>query len=293
MSFSFTGTGVAIVTPFNNDFSIDYDSFEKVINHTIDGKVEYIVVLGTTGESVTLNKKEKQELVQFCIKKVNGRVPIVIGIGGNNTHEVVADIKQQNFDGIAGLLSASPYYNKPSQEGIYRHFKAVAEASPVPVILYNVPGRTGSNMAASTTLRLANDFKNITAIKEASGNLTQITQIIKDKPQHFEVLSGDDALSFSMLSLGAKGVISVIANSHPFEFSELVRLCIEGEIIKARQLQFKLFALMEALFTEGSPGGIKSALKSLGLCKDVVRLPLTNISEKHDGVITGILKNLE
>lgn len=293
MSFPFKGTGVAIVTPFNEDFTVDFKSLGKIIQHGINGKLEYLVVLGTTGESVTLCKEEKQAVVDFCVEKANGKIPVVVGVGGNCTQDVITSIEKQNFDNIAGLLSVSPYYNKPSQEGIYNHFKAISKASPVPVIIYNVPGRTGSNISASTTLRLANDCKNIIAIKEASGDLSQITEILINKPEGFEVLSGDDALTYSMIALGAKGAISVIANSHPLHFSNLVRFALDGKLDKAKELQYKLFDYMNALFTEGSPSGIKSALSTMGLCKNVVRMPLTTVSENHGKVIEGFVKKID
>ena len=293
MSFPFRGTGVAIVTPFNEDLSVDFNSLEKIIQHGINGKLEYLVVLGTTGESVTLCKEEKQEIINFCIEKVDGKIPVVIGLGGNCNSDVISAIEKQDFTNIAGLLSVTPYYNKPSQEGIYQHFKRISEASPVPVIIYNVPGRTGTNVTSETTLRLANDCKNIVATKEASGDINQITEMLINKPEGFEVLSGDDALSYSMLALGAKGVISVIANSHPLQFSNLVRYALNGEFEKARELQYKLFDYMNALFTEGNPSGVKSALANLGLCKNVVRMPLTTVSEEHGKVIDALLKKIE
>ncbi|MCG8702430.1 MAG: 4-hydroxy-tetrahydrodipicolinate synthase [Bacteroidales bacterium] len=280
MEYQFSGTGVAIVTPFNKDLTIDYNAFEGLINHVIKGKLEYIVVLGTTGESVTLSKDEKKELVSFCVEKTAGRVPIVVGIGGNNTQDVLENISKQDFTGISGVLSVSPYYNKPSQEGIYQHFKSVAEKSPKPVIIYNVPGRTGSNIKAETTIRLANDCKNIVAVKEASGDLPQIMQIIKNKPSGFEVLSGDCALTYPMIALGVKGVISVIANSHPLQYGGMIRDCLQGNWESAQKVQYDLLDYIKLLFDEGSPAGIKAALSQMGLCKNIVRLPVTTVSKE-------------
>lgn len=276
----FTGTGVAIVTPFNNDFSVDYPALEKITDYIITNGVNYIVVLGTTGESVALTKDEKKQVVKTVIKAATGRVPIVIGIGGNFTQEIVETIQHTDFAGIDAILSVSPYYNKPNQTGIYEHYKAISKASPLPIIMYNVPGRTSMNVSSETTLRLAHDFSNIIATKEASGNMTQISEILRDKPEGFSVISGDDGLTLPMISLGAVGVISVIANSHPKEFSIMVDEAIGGNYRLARKFHLSLVETINQYFVEGSPAGVKAALEIMGLCKNVVRLPLTPVSEK-------------
>ena len=272
------GTGVALVTPFNADGSIDFIGLENLVNHCIVGGVEYLVVLGTTGESATLNSEEKA-LVLREVKRINaGRVPIIYGAGGNNTQAVIDSFSTTDLDGVYALLSVSPYYNKPTQEGIYQHYKAIATASPLPIILYNVPGRTSSNISAATTLRLARDFKNISAIKEASGNMEQIMEIIKNKPEGFEVISGDDNLTFAMIALGAKGVISVSGQGMPKIFSQMVRNALAGKWQEALSAHYDLFDFTNMLFAEGNPGGIKAALKALNICEDHLRLPLWKIS---------------
>lgn len=275
----FIGTGVAIVTPFTETKEIDFNSLKKIIEHLITNKIEYLVFLGTTGECATLTDEEKHKVIAFAKETVNGRVPLVIGIGGNNTAEVVNFIKETDFTDIDAILSVSPYYNKPTQLGIYYHYKEIAEAAPVPVILYNVPGRTGSNITAETTLKLANDFKNIIAIKEASGNMEQYMQIIKHKPNDFLVISGDDALTLPSLSLGMDGVISVAAHASPLEFSNMVRLGLEGKFDEARKIHYQLLDVMYSIFLEGNPGGIKAILHAKGLCENEVRLPLYRISD--------------
>lgn len=280
MNNKFRGTGVAIITPFHNDETIDFTSLKKLIDFQIENKVEYIVALGTTGESATLSKDEKKAVIEFIIETVNKRTPVVVGIGGNNTREVLKTIDSTDFTNIDAILSVCPYYNKPTQEGIYQHYKLVSTNSPVPVIMYNVPGRTGINMTADTTLRLANDFKNIMAVKEASGNLEQIMRIIKYKPNNFMVISGDDALTMPMIATGANGVISVTANAFPYEFSEMVRLTLEGKLEKAKELHYKLLDIYDALFMEGSPGGIKAVLEIMGYCKNYFKLPVVPVSQK-------------
>lgn len=285
----FTGTGVAIVTPFNDDFSVDYPSLEKIADYCISSGVSYIVVLGTTGESATLTKEEKKQVVKTVVSAASGRVPVVIGIGGNFTQEVVETIKSTDFKGIDAILSVSPYYNKPNQTGIYEHYKAIASASPLPIILYNVPGRTSMNMAAQTVVKLAHDFKNIIAVKEACGNLVQAMEIIRDKPADFAVISGDDALTLPMISVGAVGVISVIANSHPKEFSIMVDEAIGGNYPLARKATLELLETINLLFADGSPAGVKAVLEMKKLCKNIVRLPLVPVSENiykklHDTV---------
>lgn len=278
---NFSGTGVAIITPFRKDGSLDFNSLGKLLEHIIKGGVDYVVPLGTTGESAVLTKDEKKAVVNFVTDTVAGRIPVVVGIGGNNTQEVLDAIGGFDFTGVSGLLSVSPYYNKPSQQGLYAHFKAIAGVSPVPVILYNVPGRTGSNLAAETTVKLARDVKNISAIKEASGNMAQIMQIMMHKPKDFQVLSGDDLLTLPMMALGATGVISVVANACPGEFSAMVNHALKGEFGKAATCHYKLVDFINALFEEGSPAGIKAALESLNICQNHLRLPLVPVSDAH------------
>jgi len=276
----FVGTGVAIVTPFSKDGNVDFKGLTSLIEHLIKGKVEYLVVLGTTGESAVLTKDEKSAVINHVVDTVEGRVPLVLGIGGNNTQEVVDTIKHSNLKGFSAILSVSPYYNKPSQEGIYQHYKMIAGVSPLPIILYNVPGRTMSNMTSETTLRLANDFKNIIAIKEASGNVEQCMRIIKNKPKDFLVISGDDNLTLPLIASGADGVISVLANAYPKDFSEMVRQALAGNISQAQKLHYKTFEITEQLFADGNPGGVKIALELLKVCGSNVRLPLVKPNEK-------------
>ncbi|MBN8702122.1 MAG: 4-hydroxy-tetrahydrodipicolinate synthase [Bacteroidetes bacterium] len=286
------GTGVAIVTPFEKNGDVDYVALTKLIEHLLRGKVEYLVVLGTTGESVTLSKEEKTKIVGHVKKVVRKRVPIVIGIGGNNTLEVIETIKHTDFAGIEAILSVSPYYNKPTQQGIYEHYKAIAQSTLMPIILYNVPGRTGSNIAAETTLRLANDFKNIIGIKEASANLEQQhMKIIRDKPTNFLVISGDDALTLPVIACGGDGVISVVANAYPKDFSDMVRLSLKGDFVKARKLHYKLTEFIDLLFADGSPGGIKEALVRLGIGKNYLRLPLQSPNNAVIAKIDKFVKN--
>lgn len=276
----FQGTGVAMVTPFNTDGSVDYEGLRRLINFQIDGGVDYLVSLGTTGEASTLSKDEKKSVWEFTKDTVAGRVPLVAGIGGNCTSDVVEAVKGFNANGYDAILSVSPYYNKPTQEGIYQHYKAVAEASPLPVILYNVPARTGSNMCADTTLRLAHDFNNIIAVKEAAGNFDQFNEIIKDKPADFLFISGDDAVSLPLIAMGAAGIISVVANVIPAVFSQMIRLCLEGKFNEARPLHYKVLELTNSLFLEGNPCGIKEALRHAGICNNTLRLPLVNVSSE-------------
>jgi len=289
----FTGTGVAIVTPFKNDKSIDFNALQRIVHHCIDGQVDYFVVLGTTGEPITLNIDEKSDVVRCVVDTVAGRVQVMVGVAGNDTAKVIQDIKHTDFNGISGLLSVTPYYNKPSQTGLLEHFKTVAAASPVPVILYNVPGRTGVNMTAETTLTLAHEVENIVAIKEASGNLTQIMQIIKGRPDHFSVISGDDALSLPMIAIGGQGVISVAANAFPKEISTIIRKSLENEYQEAQIAQYRIFELFDLLFTEGSPSGIKAALHILGLSKNELRLPLVPVSQKTYQKIEKFIQELK
>ncbi|MFZ4522923.1 MAG: 4-hydroxy-tetrahydrodipicolinate synthase [Bacteroidales bacterium] len=289
----FKGTGVAIVTPFKKSGAIDFDAFEKIINFIINGGVDFIVVLGTTGEASTISKQEKKALIEFSVKAINKRVPLVVGIGGNSTSDVVLAIHGTPFKGVDGILSVCPYYSKPQQEGIYQHFKIIAEASPVPVILYTVPGRTSSNISAATTLRLAKDCSNIVGIKEASGNFEQIFQVIKNRPKDFLVLAGDDGLALPLISAGADGLISVSANAFPGEVSRLVNFAIEGNWKSARELHYKLIDFTNALFIDGSPSGIKAALEIMNLCQNILRLPLVPVIPDTKKMIHHFINQLE
>ena len=296
MHEQYRGTGVAIVTPFHESGNIDFAAFEKLLEHVIGNGIDYIVLLGTTGESVTLSKDEKIAVIDFVTDIVSDRVPLVLGIGGNNTQEVINTIKATSFDRIGAILSVSPYYNKPQQRGIYNHYKAIAAASPVPVILYNVPGRTSSNISSETTLKLAHDMKNIIGIKEASGNLLQIMEIIKGKPSGFLVISGDDALTLPILAMGGDGVISVVANAYPAEFTRMVSLGLEGKVSQAREMHYLLLEMINELFADGSPSGIKAVLETMGLCKSHVRLPLVKVgksTQTHLDLLVQDLKNTE
>lgn len=273
----FFGTGVALITPFTSTGSVDYKALKKVLQHTAKG-VDYFVVMGTTGESATLSSQEKKDVLRYVIENNPKRLPIVYGIGGNNTKEVVENIKSTNFEGVDALLSVSPYYNKPSQEGIYQHFKAVADASPVPVMLYNVPGRTASNISAETTLRLA-AHKNIFAIKEASGNIEQCMKIAKAMPKDFLLISGDDLLTVPLYSIGAKGVISVLANAYPVVFQKMKEFSFAGDFAKASKEQFKILEINGPMYEEGNPVGVKQLMANMGLCTNNVRLPLVPASD--------------
>jgi 4-hydroxy-tetrahydrodipicolinate synthase len=288
----FHGTGVAMVTPFDAQGQVDYAGLENLINYLIDGGVNYLVSLGTTGESATLNKEEKKKIWAFTAEKVNKRVNLVAGIGGNNTLEVVEAVKEFDATGYDAILSASPHYNKPIQEGIYQHYKAIAEAAPLPVILYNVPGRTGSNMTAETTVRLAHDFKNIIGIKEASGNFDQFNQIMRDKPESFLFISGDDPVTLPMMAMGAVGVISVVGNALPQQFSDMIRTCMTGDFKAAHKAHYQLIEFTRLMFADGSPGGVKTALKQLGVCGDTLRLPLVQVSEGIASKIEAELKKI-
>lgn len=279
MDERFRGLGVAMVTPFRANGGIDYAGLEKLIEHQITGGVDYVVSMGTTGESVTLSKEEKKQLLATTIELVRNRVPVVLGVGGNSTGAVIEDLGSFEMDGVDGILSVSPYYNKPTQEGIYQHFKAVAQVSLRPIILYNVPGRTGSNMSAETTVRLARDLKNVVAIKEASGNLDQMGMILKHKPKDFMLISGDDTLTLPAIAIGGVGVISVVGNALPGETSRLVHAALKGDLATAGREHLRLLEIINLLFAEGNPGGIKYVLKALGICDDHMRLPLVNISE--------------
>lgn len=266
--------GVALVTPFKQDGEIDFDALKRLVEYQITNGTDYLVVLGTTAETPTLTEEEKEAVIQTVVSTVHGRVPLVLGMGGNNTQSLVNKIRTSDFNGIDALLSVTPYYNKPSQEGLYRHYEAIAKASKLPIILYNVPGRTGVNMLPETTLRLAHDFSNIVAIKEASGNFTQIDDIIKNKPERFSVISGDDGITYPLLTLGAVGVISVIGNAFPYEFSRMVRLALNGDYQHALLIHHQFTELIKLLFVEGNPAGVKSMLAAMGFIENRLRLPL-------------------
>lgn len=268
------GFGVALITPFNEDESIDYDALARLVDYQIQNNTDYLVVLGTTAETPTLSDEEKKKVVESVVNRVNGRIPVVQGVGGNNTAALVKQLKEDNFDGIDAILSVTPYYNKPSQEGLYQHYKAIAQASRLPIILYNVPGRTGVNMTAETTLRLANEFDNIVAVKEASGDMTQMDDIIKRKPENFEVISGDDGVTFPLITLGAIGVISVIGNALPKEFSRMTRLALAGDYENALTIHHTFSELFSLLFVDGNPAGVKCMMHMMGYIENKLRLPL-------------------
>ncbi len=289
----FLGTGTAIVTPFHREGSIDFKSFETLINYQIDNGVNYIVFLGTTGESVTQSPAEQNAVVNFAVEIVDRRVPVVVGIGGNNTQAITDTMQNTSFDGIDAVLSVSPYYNKPQANGLFYHYKEIASACPVPVIMYNVPGRTGSNIDSDTCLRIAYDVDNIIAVKEASKDLEQCARIIKDKPEGFLVISGSDELTLPFMALGGDGVISVIANAFPGEFSRMVTLCLENRFEEARKLHLDLLDIINVIYAEGSPSGIKAVLARKGLCKNVVRLPLAKVSKALMSHINKLVQESE
>jgi len=272
------GTGVAIVTPFKNDSSIDFAAFGRVVNHVINGGVNYIVAMGTTGEAPTLSKDEKKAIICYILEAIDNRVPLVVGIGGNNTQEIINQVRNLDLSGVDAILSVAPYYNKPNQRGLFQHFKAIATWSPIPVIIYNVPGRTGSNISAETCLQLANECENIVGVKEASGNFEQIMKIIKGKPENFIVISGDDMNTLPIISSGGSGVISVLANAFPAEWSEMVNQCMKSNFKSAREIQFRFLEMIELLFADGSPAGVKAMLNIMNLCQNTVRLPLVPVS---------------
>ena len=273
------GVGVALITPFHNDGSIDFNGLERLLEHCINGGVDYFVVNGTTAENPTLSKEERYAVLDFVLEKNANRLPVIFGIGGNNTMAVAQEMSAFNVDGVSALLSASPYYNKPTQEGIYQHYRALSEASSLPIILYNVPGRTSSNISAETTLRLAADFENIVAIKEASGNLDQITELVLGRPEDFKIISGDDNLTFAMLGIGCDGVISVSGQGVPEVFCKVYDEAVQGNWSESKEAHLSLFNLTNLLFAEGNPAGIKAVLQLRGLCEDTVRLPLIVASE--------------
>lgn len=289
---SLIGTGVALVTPFKKDFSVDTEALTRITNHVIEGGVEYLVILGTTAESATLNAEEKEIVIKTIVAANKGRVPMVLGVGGNNTAKVVEELKTRDLSMFAAILSVSPYYNKPTQEGIYQHFKAVSVASPIPIIVYNVPGRTSSNMLPATVIRLANDFKNIIGIKEAAGDIVQAMKLIQTKPEGFLVISGDDMITLPMVLAGGSGVISVIGEGFPKEFSEMVRLGLNKKVDEAYKLHYKLADSIDMIFEQGNPAGIKEVFKHLGLSENTVRLPLVNVDENLSVRLSNFTKNL-
>ncbi|BCY29502.1 4-hydroxy-tetrahydrodipicolinate synthase [Flavobacterium okayamense] len=289
----FIGTGVALVTPFKKDCSVDVDALKRIVDYVTEGGVEYLVVLGTTAESATLSNEEKEIVIKTIVEANNKRLPLVLGVGGNNTAKVIEELKTRDLSAFDAILSVSPYYNKPTQEGIYQHFKAVAEASPLPVILYNVPGRTASNMLPATVIRLANDFENVIAIKEAAGDIVQAMKLIQNKPKGFLVISGDDMITLPMVLAGGAGVISVIGEGFPKEFSEMVRLGLQRKVDEAYALHYKLADSIDMIFEQGNPGGIKEVFKSLGLSENTVRLPLVNVNEDLANRLNNFTKSIQ
>ena len=289
----FTGLGIALITPFNEDESVDYERLGRLVEYQLQNNADYLVVLGSTGETPTLSEEEKTEIVDFVVSKVKGRVPIVLGVGGNNTAAIVKRLQTESFVGVDAILSVVPYYNKPSQEGIYQHYSAIAKASKLPIILYNVPGRTGVNMQVETTIRLAREFDNIIAIKEACGNMDQINDIIKRKPKEFMVLSGDDGIAYPLITMGAQGVISVIGNAFPKEFGRMIRLSLQGEYESAREIHQKFTDLFDLLFVDGNPAGVKCMLSLMGYIDNRLRLPLVPTRMDTYEKIRDVLKSLD
>lgn len=293
MHSKFSGTGVAMITPFHKQGTIDFTALERLIEHLISGGVNYLVVQGTTAETATLTREEKNALAEFVVETVNKRVPLVIGIGGNNTQEVINKIRMNSLEGYDAILSVTPYYNKPQQRGLYLHYKSIATVSPLPIIMYNVPSRTSVNMKPEITLQLASDFDNIIGVKEASGNIEQIMDIIRKKPKDFLVISGDDLLTLPLLGMGADGVISVIANAYPKMFSEMVTLGRQGEMKKAREIHYKLTEFIKSVFADGNPSGIKAALEIKEIISNNLRLPLVKIEKPHYNHLAAIMAELE
>lgn len=288
----FKGLGIALITPFTSSGAVDFEALKRLLDYQLNNGADFLCILATTGETPCLTREEKQQIKDFVVDRVNGRIPIAMGCGGNNTAAVVEELKTTDFRGIDGILSVCPYYNKPSQEGLYQHFKKIAEASPLPVILYNVPGRTGINMKPETTVRLANDCENIVAIKEASGSLEQVDEIIKAKPERFDVISGDDAITFQMIASGGAGVISVIGNALPKEFSRMIRLEFRGEYEAARKIHHKFTELYKLLFVDGNPAGVKALLHEMGMIENELRLPLVPTRVTTLQKISAILRDL-
>jgi 4-hydroxy-tetrahydrodipicolinate synthase len=289
----FKGTGVAIVTPFKNDSSIDFSALGRVMNHVIKGGVNYIVAMGTTGETPTLTKDEKQAVISYILETADKRVPVVIGIGGNNTQEVINTIREMELEGVDGILSVSPYYNKPSQKGLFEHFKAIANCTPLPVILYNVPTRTSSNITSDTCLALAGKCENIIGVKEASGDISQVMRIIKGMPENFLVISGDDAMTLPVIAAGGAGVISVLANAYPSECSEMVSNALRSNFKAAREIQFRFLESIELLFADGNPSGIKAFLSAMDLCQNNLRLPLVPVNKSVNARIQKAVEDLK
>ena len=284
------GTGVALVTPFKSDFSVDVETLKSIVHFSIENGIEYLVVMGTTAENATLSAEEKELVIATVVETNDGRLPLVLGVGGNNTMQVVAELQTRDLSAFDAILSVSPYYNKPTQEGIYQHFKVIAEASPIPVILYNVPGRTSSNMLPSTVLRLANDFTNIVGIKEAAGDLVQAMKIIQHKPKDFLVISGDDMIALPMVLAGGAGVISVIGQGFPKQFSEMIRLGLNKKVDAAFEIQYKIADSIDMIFEQGNPAGIKEVFKVLGIAENVVRLPLVSVDDSLSKRIYDFVK---
>ena len=278
MNKNFRGAGVALITPFNEDLTIDFEGLGRVVDTQLENHIDYLVVLGTTAETATLNNNEKQQIVDFVCKRVNGKIPIVVGIGGNNTQEVINCIRQSDLKCVDAILSVAPYYNKPTQKGLFQHFKAIATCSPVPVILYNVPGRTGSNISSDTCLELAHECENIIGVKEASGDISQIMRIIKGKPENFALISGDDMMTIPIIALGGLGVISVLANAFPTQCNEIVSFSMKGNFKSAREMQFKMLEILDLLFIEGNPSGVKAMLNVMNICQNSLRLPLVPVN---------------
>lgn len=291
MNKEFRGTGVAIITPFTRTGKIDFNALENLVEHIIVNKVDFVVALGTTGEASTLSHEEQQSVIQTVKKSVAGRIPVVVGIGGNNTHKMVEMIKETDFSGINGILSVAPYYNLPNQRGMYEHFGAIAKACPVPVIVYNIPGRSAANINAETMLALANEHWNIVAVKEASGNMKQIMNLLRNKPEGFSVLSGDDALTYPMMALGADGVISVVANAYPAAFSGMVRLLEKKKFDDALAIHNSLMDFIEAMLADGNPAGVKAALAKMKMCQNYVRLPLVTVNKEVSKRISELIDN--
>jgi 4-hydroxy-tetrahydrodipicolinate synthase len=289
----FRGTGIAIVTPFNANGNIDWDSFRNLINFWIEGKIEYLVVLGTTGESPTVHGEEKQQVFSFVNETVASRIPLVAGIGGNDTNEVIQGFKNFDLKGFDAILSVSPSYSKPNQEGIFQHYKMLNAATPLPIMIYNVPSRTGQNVTADTQVRIAHECENIFGTKEASGDFNQIMQIIKNKPKDFLVISGDDLITLPMIACGGDGVISVVANAYPKDYSDMVRLCLAGKFNEALPLHYKYVDIINSMFAEGSPSGVKAYLSEMGLCQNTFRLPVWKVSDKHLEKISGLMKGVK
>lgn len=290
---SLIGTGVALVTPFKNDFSVDTEALERIVNFQVENGINYLVVLGTTAENATLSAAEKELVIATVVKANNKRLPLVLGVGGNHTHAILEELKSRDFSDFVAILSVSPYYNKPTQEGIYQHFKAIAEVAPLPIILYNVPGRTSSNMLPSTVIRLANDFENIVAIKEAAGDMVQAMKLIQNAPKNFHVISGDDMITLPMVLAGGSGVISVIGEGFPKQFSEMVRLGLERKVDEAYALHYQIADAIDMIFEQGNPAGIKEVHKALGLSENVVRLPLVNVSDDLTKRLTDFTKKMQ